>query len=392
MAKAPVFRTPQSVIYGRGAFQALGEEVAQRGKRALLISDPVMKRLGYVEEALAQLKKVNVTGTVYTGVASEPTDVYVAEALERFRAEKCDVIVSLGGGSCIDTAKAVAVVATSGGRISDYFGGGKPAVQAPVPHLALPTTAGTGSEATDATIITNTANEVKMMIKQPAFMPTVAIVDPLLSLSSPPKVTAATGIDALSHSIEAYISRKAHPMTDMIARSAMRLIVDHLQTAFENGDNLDAREAMALGALQGGMAFSNASVCLVHGMSRPIGALFHVPHGVSNAMLLPAVLEFSAGHARERLADLGCFFADGEVLPEAESAHLAVTSIKKLCLDLDIPNLKGWGIDPDKFESAITKMASDALASGSPANNPRIPSHEEIETLYRICYDYDFQA
>jgi alcohol dehydrogenase len=357
-----------------------------------LISDPVMRRLGYVEGALAKLKRANVTGTVYTGVASEPTDVYVAEALERYQSEKCDVIVSLGGGSCIDTAKAVAVVATNGGQISDYLGGGKQAVQPPVPHLALPTTAGTGSEATDATIITNTANEVKMMIKQPAFMPAVAIVDPLLSLSSPPKVTAATGIDALSHAIEAYISRKAHPMTDMIARSAMQLIVDHLQTAFKNGDNLDAREAMALGALQGGMAFSNASVCLVHGMSRPIGALFHVPHGISNAMLLPAVLEFSAGHARARLADLGRFFADGDALPEAESARLAVASIKKLCLNLDIPNLKGWGIDPDKFESAITKMASDALASGSPANNPRIPSQKEIETLYRICYDYDFQA
>ena len=264
----------------------------------------------------------------------------------------------------------------------------------PIPHLAIPTTAGTGSEATDVTVITNTTTDVKMMIKQPAFMPTVSLVDPLLSASSPKHVTAATGIDALSHAVEAYLSKQAHPMTDTMALSAMKLIVENIESAFRDGDNLDAREAMSLGALQAGIAFTNASVCLVHGMSRPIGALFHVPHGYSNAMLLPAVLEYSKDHpARSVLPILDVSFQpDRSELSNEEAAELAVASVKSLCSKLDIPNLKSWGIDETAYTSAISKMAADALDSGSPAHNPRLPTQGELEDLYRICYDYEFTS
>lgn len=386
-----VFRTPQTIIYGRHALNEAAKESASRGTKALVISDHVMENLGYVSNIRNDLSKVGVESAIYLGVKTEPTDIYVEEALNLLKSENCDVVISLGGGSCIDTAKAVAVLAKNGGYIGDYMGGKTLASQNSVPHIAIPTTAGTGSEATDATIITNTKNDVKMMIKQPVFMPDVAIVDPILTISSPKSVTAATGVDALSHAIEAYISRRAHPMTDKLALSAMELIVGNLLAAYEDGNNLEAREAMSLGSLQAGMAFSNASVCLVHGMSRPIGALFHVPHGFSNAMLLPAVLEFSKAECIDRLADLGRYFdPQAEIVSNEEAAEIAVSSVKKLCLDLNIPNLKGWGIDQQRFESVISKMAEDALASGSPQNNPRIPSKEEIMKLYLSCYTYNF--
>ncbi|WP_243355461.1 iron-containing alcohol dehydrogenase [Bacillus litorisediminis] len=388
-----LFRAPQTISYGRHAFDTVGKEAALRGKKALIISDHIMEGLGNVGKLRDLLIKEGITSAVYTGVKSEPTDVYVEEALNLLKQEQCDLVLSLGGGSCIDTAKAVAILATNSGYIGDYMGGKKIASRAPIPHIAIPTTAGTGSEATDVTVITNTTSDVKMMIKQPALMPTVAIVDPLLTVSSPKPVTAATGVDALSHAVEAYISRRAHPMTDVLALSAMELIVGNLKDAYKDGDNLQAREAMSLGALQAGMAFSNASVCLVHGMSRPIGALFHVPHGFSNAMLLPAVLEFSQALCVDRLADLGRYFnPEANRLSNEEAADIAVQSVKKLCLELNIPNLQGWGIDQEQFESALDKMATDALASGSPQNNPRVPAKEEIEELYRICYSYDYSV
>ena len=393
MENFAILRTPKTTYYGRNAFQNVGTEAALRGKKALIISDKIMEGLGYVKECQQLLQKEGVQSEVYLGVNSEPTDQYVAEALNILKREQCELVISLGGGSCIDTAKAIAVLATNDGYIGDFMGGKKIAENSPVPHLAIPTTAGTGSEATDVTVITNTSNDVKMMIKQPAFMPDVAIVDPLLTLSSPKNVTAATGVDALSHAIEAYLSKKAHPMTDTLALSAMKLIIDNLLTAYNDGENVDAREAMSLGSYQAGMAFTNASVCLVHGMSRPIGALFHVPHGISNAMLLPAVLEFSKEACIERLADIGRIFNPKNVnLSNDESAEVAVQSVKDLCLQLNIPNLKGWGIDQQAFEKVVEKMAFDAIDSGSPGNNPRVPTFNELVELYYNCYANQFRT
>ncbi|WP_175987695.1 iron-containing alcohol dehydrogenase [Bacillus sp. Marseille-Q1617] len=393
MEKFACFRVPESIFYGRKAFVNVGREAAKRGGKVLIVSDKIMDELGYVSECRQYLQEQGVESAVYLGVDSEPTDQYVSESLEMLEKENCDLVVSLGGGSCIDTAKAIAVLATNGGYIGEYMGGSRLADKAPLPHIAIPTTAGTGSEATDVTVITNTKNDVKMMIKQPAFMPDVAIVDPLLTISSPKSVTAATGVDALSHAVEAYLSKKSHPMTDTAALAAMELIADNLLTAYHDGENVDAREAMSLAAMQAGMAFSNASVCLVHGMSRPIGALFHVPHGYSNAMLLPAVLEFSKEHCIERLADVGRFFEkENSHLSNEECAEIAVNAVKKLCMQLNIPNLKGWGVDEETFRKAVGKMTEDAFISGSPANNPRVPEREELEALYRTCFDYQFAS
>jgi alcohol dehydrogenase len=385
------FRAPKTIIYGRGSFEKIGSEAVLKGKKALIVSDKTMDTLGYVSECRDGLKKEGVESVVYNGVNSEPTDEYVSAALGIHQQEGCDFIISIGGGSCIDAAKAVSVVASNGGQIGEYMGGIKRASVNPVPHIAIPTTAGTGSEATDVTVIINVANDEKMMIKQPAFMPEVAIVDSALTQSSPKGVTAATGIDALTHAIEAFLSKKAHPLTDTLALSAMKLIFHNIRKAYEDGTDEEARDAMSLAALQAGMAFTNASVALVHGMSRPVGALFHVPHGISNAMLLPAVLEYSRESCAKRLAEVAKVFSGKiEFRNSEDAASFAVQEVKKICVDLNIPSLKNYGIDQEKFERAVEKMSLDALKSGSPANNPKVPSQEEIKKLYRVCYDYSF--
>ncbi|WP_408007931.1 iron-containing alcohol dehydrogenase [Pseudalkalibacillus sp. A8] len=392
MEKFAILRTPHEIYYGRGALDNVGLEAVARGKKALIVSDKVMDGLGYVSLCQDHLKIEGVESRVYQGIESEPTDRYVSKGLELLKIEQCDLVVSIGGGSCIDTAKAIAVLAKNEGYIGDYRPGCEKVKNKPLPHIAIPTTGGTGSEATDVTVITNTRDDIKMMIKQPAFMPEVAIVDPLLTVSSPQSITAATGVDALSHAIEAYLSKLSHPMTDTFALSAMKLIVENLMTAYKDGGNIDAREAMSLGALQAGIAFTNASVCLVHGMSRPIGALFHVPHGYSNAMLLPAALEFSKEMCTDRLAELGRIFKPGQLLSNEEAADIAVESVKELCSQLNIPNLRNWGIDKGAFDQVIQKMATDAIDSGSPVNNPRVPTQNELEELYQICFDYQFKT
>ncbi|WP_019241207.1 MULTISPECIES: iron-containing alcohol dehydrogenase [Bacillus] len=386
-----IFQSPQNIIYGKGSFEIVGKEAKRRGKKALIISDQTMLSLGFVDQCCSYLQQVSIESVVYLGVVTEPNDQYVAEALDICRSEFCDVVISIGGGSCIDTAKAVAVVSANGAYIGDYINGNKQPSHPSLPHIAIPTTAGTGSEVTDVTVITNSTNDVKMMIKQPVFLPTVAIVDPTLTLSSPTQITASTGIDALCHSIEAYLSRKAHPLTNTLALSSMKLLYDHLPIVYREGSNINAREAMALGSLQAGLAFSNASVCLVHGMSRPIGALFHVPHGLSNAMLLPVVLHFSKGECMEQLASIANVICPDQHFPSTmEAADFTVEAIEKLCETLEIPNLKQWGITKDEYMKAIPKMVNDAMESGSPDNNPRVPTIEELKVLYEDCYDYHF--
>ncbi|MGN4126439.1 iron-containing alcohol dehydrogenase [Lysinibacillus sphaericus] len=383
--------SPGTMIYGRDSFEEVGVYAKKLGARALIISDPIMDSLGFVNQCNTLLTTQGLHVVSYLGVTTEPIDSFVTEGLNILQAENCDVIISLGGGSCIDTAKAIAVVATNGGYIGDYMKMQKVADQTSIPHIAITTTAGTGSEATDATVITNTKNDIKMMIKQPAFMPTIAIVDPMLTITSPPAITAATGIDALSHAIESYLSRLAHPYSNVLALSAMELIVNNILKVYEHGDDIDAREAMSLGSMQAGLSFSNASVALVHGMSRPVGALFHVPHGISNAMLLPAVLEYSKDACVDRLAELGKFFDnEGKYLTQEELADLAIVSIKEMCKIMNIGNLQQWGIDKDAFYAAIPKMAVDAIASGSPGNNPKVPTHEELMELYKMAYHYEF--
>lgn len=387
------FRMPRSLFYGRDALAVLGKQAAVLGTKALLISSRTMESIGNVKRCLEDLHRSGVETAVYLEVNTEPTDVHVAEAWQIFHEQQCDLLIALGGGSCIDAAKAVAVTGPDRTRIDNFKDFAHTIPADAVPLIAIPTTAGTGSEVTSVTVIIRTGDDVKMMINHPALMPAVAIVDPLLTLSLPPQMTAATGVDALCHAIEAYLSRRAQPMTDHLALGAIELIVRNIRQAYAGGDNFAARERMMLASVQAGSAFSNASVTLVHGMSRPIGALFHVPHGISNAMLLPAVLAFTRDSAVGRLADIGRLIRpDLRDNPDEELADTAIAEITLLCRELNIPNLRAWGIDRDDFERQTPKMAEDALSSGSPGNNPRIPTREEIVRLYMHCYEFDFGA
>lgn len=384
---------PTEVYYGPNSLSKVGEVAKQYGNKILLVSDNMMEKLGYVEQVTTLLEAEGAEVFSYLGANTEPTDIFVEEALTIQRENACDTIVTIGGGSCIDTAKAVAVVATNGGYVGDYMGGATIAEKTPLPLIVLPTTAGTGSEVTNVTVITNTKENIKMMIKQLAFLPKVAIVDSNLTMTAPNSVTAATGMDALCHAIESYMSSIAHPMTRIFSLEAAKLILNNIQEVYDNGENVEARNNMSLAALEAGIAFSNASVTLIHGMSRPIGALFHIPHGVSNSMLLPAVLEFTKADALSELAEVATLFLTEDAIEgktEEQLADATIQKVKELSNHLNIPNLKTWGVDKDEFEAALDKMATDALASGSPAYNPRVPSHAEVVDLYRTCYDYDF--
>ncbi len=386
------FRMPKSVLYGRNSLEKLGEQSKKLGKRAFIVTDTIMEKLGYVEKCMQQLNKKGITVSTYNKVDAEPTNIHVLEALSLCKEEKCDFIIGIGGGSCIDAAKAVAVLYTNGGEVEDYVQKDIEIENNPLPLIAIPTTSGTGSEVTSVAVITNKKTDVKMMMKHPSFIPKVAIIDPVLTSSLPPQITAATGIDALCHAIEAYISKFSQPLTDVLALSAIESIMKYLCIAYEDGRNMEAREAMMIASLQAGIAFSNASVTLVHGMSRPVGALFHVPHGISNAILLPTVLEFTKTSAVKRLAKIGRNLnKDLYSNSDEEVADYTLWEIKKLCYDLRIPNLKEYGIDEIEFENAISKMASDAIESGSPANNPRVPSYDEIKELYRECFNYKYK-
>jgi alcohol dehydrogenase class IV len=293
-----------------------------------------------------------------------------------------DCVIGFGGGSAIDTAKAAAVLSVLGGTIrqlkaphSQDSGG--------LPIVAIPSTAGTGSEATKFTIVTDETNDEKMLCAGLAYLPSIAIVDYELTLTKPRGLTAATGIDALTHAIEAYVSRQT-PFTDGMAIAAMKAIWKNLPTACAEPSNRKAREAMMLGALQAGIAFSNASVALVHGMSRPIGAHFHVTHGLSNAMLLPAVTAWSAQAAVSRYADCARAMDIAQRDDnDAEATERLIEALRKLNVELDVPTPKRYGIEEDKWTRLLPVMAEQALASGSPSNNPRIPDAASIQALYR---------
>lgn len=377
------FRQPASIVFGRGAASVTGSKVKEvGGTKALIVTDEIMVATGTISSVTRSLEDAGVPYEVYDGVNTEPSKGHVEEGLSALRAGGCDCLVAVGGGSPIDTAKAIAMLATNDGDIVTYMGQNK-VRQAKLPLVCVPTTAGTGSEVTRNTIITDTAANVKMLIASPFLIPEVAIDDSLLTVSMPPKVTAATGLDALTHAIEAYVSKKANPLSDTLALSAIRRISRFLRTAYRDGNDLDARDEMMLGQLEAGLSFSNSSVALVHGMSRPIGAYFHVAHGISNAMLLPAVMEFSLSGNAQRYADVArAMGIEASGRDPAATAASGVRAVQQLCADLAIPSLTGFGLDAAKVIELAPQMAEDAIKSGSPGNNPREATVAEIVQLY----------
>lgn len=382
---AHLFTMPRRILSGKGALELSGEHLQKFGGKAFIVTDRAMEQLGNVKRLTDVLDSRGIGYEVYPEISGEPTDNMVRRGARLYRDTDCDFLIGLGGGSPMDSMKAIGVMVSGEPDICGCMGR---TIEAPLPPAcAIPTTAGTGSEATQFTIITDTANDVKMLLKGPSLLPQLAIIDPVFTKTAPPAVTAATGVDALCHAIEAFTSVKAFPLADSFALSAAKRIFKHLKRAYDDGTDEEAREQMALAALEAGVSFSNSSVTIIHGMSRPIGALFHVPHGLSNAMLLPECLKFAVSGAEERFFRLGLEVgAADNGMTAAEGANAFVEAVCRLCGSLNIQTPEEFGIDRNEFFRCMDKMAEDALASGSPANTRRNPSKEEILAIYKALW------
>lgn len=376
------FIVPGQMISGSGALDMAQNTLGTLGKKAMIVTDKVMIDLGNCAKVENALKSQGVEYTIYSDIAGEPTDVMIEKGLEQYKTEGCDFLVALGGGSPIDSMKAIGSLVKNGGSISDYMG--KVIDVEMPPMVAIPTTAGTGSEATQFTIITDTQKDIKMLLKGKVLIPSLAIIDPQFTMTAPPKITAATGLDALCHAVEAYTSRKAQTLSDTFAMSAVKRIFRYLPVAFHDGKNEEARVQMSVAALEAGIAFNNASVTLIHGMSRPIGALFHVAHGLSNAMLMKECLSFALEGAYDRFADLGR--AIGVATAEdsdQEASEKFLDAVVALTEELETPTLAEFGIDKEEFFKVIEKMAYDAMDSGSPQNTQREITQADVEQMYK---------
>jgi len=376
------FLVPGHIITGAGALDAAEKIFPTMGKKALVVTDPVMIKLGNCAKVEAALKQKHVPYAVYSDIVGEPNNIMIENGLRKYREEGCDFLIAIGGGSCLDSMKAIGALAVNGGDIADFFG--KTIDVEMPPMAAIPTTAGTGSEATQFTIITDTRKDVKMLLKGPKLIPSLAVIDPQFTMTAPPAVTANTGLDALCHCVEAYTSRKAQTLSDTFAVSAVKRIFANLPIAYHDGSNQEARIQMSVAALEAGIAFNNSSVTLIHGMSRPIGALFHVAHGLSNAMLMNVCLTFALPGAYDRFGDLGRAIgvADASDTDQA-AAEKFLDALKKLVAEMEIPTPEAYGIDRETFMNAIPKMAHDAMESGSPQNTIRDITVEQVSDLYR---------
>jgi alcohol dehydrogenase class IV len=378
------FNIPPTVILGGGASLEIVEQVGRIGaRRALLVTDAHLLRSGVAEAITRRLQAGGIETAVYAGVQPDPTVQNVMEGFEELRRCQAELVIGLGGGSPMDAAKAIAILATNAPPISQYAGYQR--IPRPgLPLVAVPTTAGTGSEVSKAAVITDTDRDVKMLLFDPHLLPCVALVDYELTLTMPPALTAHVGVDTLTHGIEAYVSRRATPLSDVFALECIRCVARHLRTAYAEPNNRPSREGMMAAACQGGMAFSNSSVCLVHGMSRPIGAHFHVAHGLSNAVLLPDVTRFSLAGAPERYATVARVIGIvGERASPEEAGAALIHYLEALNRDLAIGRLRDMVVGGRAaLEPRVAAMADAALASGSPQNNPRVPSREEIVDLY----------
>lgn len=386
MIVSNVFLIPGTIISGNEALEKASDYFKKSGCKSLIVTDKIMVDIGNVQKLINILDQQGIAYELFAEINSEPTDKMVYDGVNAYKTNKCDFLIAIGGGSPIDTMKAIGVMLTNPGKLADYMG--KEITALPPALIAIPTTAGTGSEATQYTIISDIQTEVKMLLRGAVLLPALAIVDPDLTATSPPQVTAATGIDALTHAIEAYTSKKNQPMSDTFAISAVKRIFKNLLKAYTNGKDMEARTEMSIAALEAGIAFNNSSVTIVHGMSRPIGALFHVPHGLSNAILLYECLKFSLHGTPERFCELAKAIGIHEKgMNDLEGGQAFITEVEKLCKALQVKSLAEIGVDKKRFFDHLDKMAEDALTSGSPQNTIRDVGKADIVNIYKALWN-----
>lgn len=374
------YEMPTRVEFGRGAAKKAGEEVKRAGgARALVISDGGVSEAGLLDRVTKSLDDAFVPWKLFLDVEPNPKDRNVHRAADEAREFGADCLVAVGGGSPIDCAKATAVVAAAGGRVRDYEGRFKSAVP-PLPVIAVPTTAGTASEVTFGAVITDTAARFKFTVKSPLIAPRAALADPEMTATMPKNLTAFTGMDALTHAIEAYSCRVSTPFSDAPAIVAMELIGKYLRRAWEDGSDMEAREGMLMGSLLAGVAFSHSDVASVHCLAEALGAMYDAPHGACNAIALPAVMEFSMDAAVDRYARvascLGLKFSSSE-----EGASAAVEEVKQLARDLGLPTLSAFGVRAEDF----AEIGEKSEKNGSNPSNPKIMTRDDyVEVLKKL--------
>ena len=381
-----LFKTPEYTLIGSKALEEAKPYLKKCGKKALIVTGKHVVLSDMMAELKKALEEIGIAYFVFDGITGEPTNVMIDEGIAAYKESGCDFCIGIGGGSPLDSAKAIAAMITNEGKIADYNG---KVIEKPIPPVvAIPTTAGTGSEATQFTVITDVEKDIKMLLKGGYLVPKIAIVDPAYTYSAPKSITAATGMDALTHAIEAYTSRKALPVTDTLAVSAVKRIMKYLPAAYKDGSDEKARYEMSVASYEAGICINNSTVTLVHGMSRPIGALFHVAHGISNAMLLTKCLAFALDGAYEKFANLGreigAATAEDDDKTASEKFIEALTEICKIC---EIPTLLEYGIPKDDFFAHMEKMAHDALTSGSPGNTMKPISEQDIIEIYKKLWE-----
>lgn len=379
------FVIPNHTVVGTNVLGEAAPLLKKMGNKAFIVTGRHVAVSDMMKQLTALLNENGIDCVIFDGITGEPTDTMIENGVEMLKSSGCDFIIGIGGGSPLDSAKAIAAMAVNEGSIADY--NGKEITGEILPLVAIPTTAGTGSEATKFTVITDSEKGIKMLLKGDVLVPKLAIVDSSFTVGAPKSVTSATGLDALTHAVEAYTSRKAFSMTDTLAVSAVKRIMKYLPIAYREPDNSLAREQMSVAALEAGICINNSSVTIVHGMSRPIGALFHVPHGMSNAMLLKECLSFAVSGAYEKFANLG---RETGVASDSDSDETAaekfIDSLQSICDVCEIPTLEQYGIDRDEYYSKISKMATDAVASGSPANTVKEVTVDDCIEIYKKLY------
>lgn len=376
------FTLPGRVIFGADALSAGEAVIKELGKKAFIVTGKIITKSGILKILTDHLQDWSLEYEIFNDITGEPTVEMIEAGVKAYQDGNCDFLIAIGGGSPLDSAKAIAAMTVLPGSIADYLG--KEIKGEFPPTVLIPTTAGTGSEATKFTIITDTQKNIKMLLKGDALLPRVAILDSTLSLSAPPSITAATGMDALTHAVESYTSRKGNTLTDGYAISSIRRIFRYLPKAYEDGSDRLAREELLMAAYEAGVCINNASVTLVHGMSRPIGALFHVPHGISNAMLIVECLSYALDGCYERFAEMAkAIGAAEEEASEEIAAKAFIKALEDICRVCEIPTLAEYGIKKEEFHALIPKMAEDALASGSPGNTIKTVDKEALINIYQ---------
>ena len=378
------FYMPPVSVMGTDCLGEISSYIKENGfKKCLLVTGPVLSKIGIVDRVTKLLDKDNIGYAIYNKTKANPTVTNVNEGLEMLKENKCDFVISVGGGSPHDCAKGIALLATNGGDIRDYEGVNK-SLKPQLPLIAINTTAGTASEMTIFSIITDEDRHIKMALVDKNMTPVMAVNDPMLMVDMPKSLTAATGMDALTHSIEAYVSTIATPITDACAEKSIELISKYLKKAVDNGKDIEARDMMAYAEFLAGMAFNNASLGYVHAMAHQLGGFYDLPHGVCNAILLPHVQEFNSKVSAEKLKNVASIMGvDVSNMTNEEGAKACIDAIKDLSKSIGIPaGLSDLGAKEEDFDI----LAENALKDACGLTNPIVANHEDIVNIYKNAF------